>query len=72
MSILPQGLIEMETEVLEGDALTSFVDRLGADMVGLNLEGRFYRNVQNKQNVAIITARMGEFIGIGLIFCFGI
>jgi hypothetical protein len=55
----------METEILEGQALGAFVDKLGADMVGLSLEGRFYRNVQNKQNVAIITARMGEFIGIG-------
>jgi len=61
----PARVIEMETEVLEGEALGGYVDKLGASMVGLSLEGRFYRNVQNKQNVAIIVARMGEFVGIG-------
>jgi hypothetical protein len=56
----------METEVLEGESLSKFVEKLGSDTVGLHLEGRLYRNVQNKQNICTVTARLGEFSGFGL------
>lgn len=55
----------METEILEGDELAQHIDALGSDMIRLRMEGRFYRNVQNKQNVAVITARLGDYIGVG-------